>query len=223
MSPPPNPLGSGPFFAFLTVLLWTNSMKLRIKPFKLQATLTALILTISPFFLTLPSKAAGGTITDNGTGTNSNGLGTTTQITNPLSNTIGGLSGSGTNNYSSGSYNFGSYSTGSSCGVQAYLNTNYGNGNASSPISSQNQSSSSSILNGTTSIQTITIGAGIIFNSQKCLDPKKQLETQERLQTNQTQNQLKQTSIQICGPQRTELVKANPTITKERLDEICPL
>jgi hypothetical protein len=183
---------------------------------------------VSFYLNPLPSHAAGGgggTITDNGTssGTNSANLGS--PLTNPLSNGIGGLNGSGTNNYSSGSYNFGSYSSGSSCGVQAYLNTNYGNGNASSPISSQTQSSSnpSSTLNGTTSIQTFTIGAGVIFNSQKCLDPRKQLETQERIQTNQTTTQLKQTQFQICGPQRTELVKTNPTITKERLDEVCPL
>jgi hypothetical protein len=196
---------------------------------KLHATLTALILTISPFFQTLPSQAAGGG-TDNGTGTTGNGNPTNgSPITpqNPLSNGIGGLNGinsSGTNNYSSGSYNFGSYSSGSSCGIQGYINTNYGNGNASSPIySSQNQNSSSSTLNAATSIQTFTLGAGIIFNSQKCLDPRKQLETQERIQTTQNQTQLKQTQFQICGPQRTELVKTNPTITKERLDEVCPL
>jgi hypothetical protein len=198
-------------------------MKSAIKPpvnhRKLYATLSLLILTISPFFLILPSQAAGGT--DNGTGTNT---GSPATPTNPLSNGITSLGTNGTNQYSQGSYNFGSYSSGSSCGVQAYLNTNYGNGNASSPIStSQTQSSSSSILNGTTSIQTITIGAGVIFNSQKCLDPRKQLETQEKLQTQQTTTQLKQTQFQICGPQRTELVKANPTITKQRLDEICPL
>jgi hypothetical protein len=119
--------------------------------------------------------AAGGT-TDptTGSGNTTNGSQITPQ--NPLSNGIGSLNSSGTNSYSSGSYNFGSYSSGSSCGTQAYLNTNYGNGNASSPISSQSQNSS--VLNGTTSIQTITIGAGVIFNSQKCLDPRKQLETQ---------------------------------------------
>jgi hypothetical protein len=170
--------------------------------------------------------AAGGTADPTtGSGTNnSNNPPSPISTPNPLSNGIGGLNGSGTNSYSSGSYGFGSYSSGSSCGVQAYLNTNYGNGNASSPISSQTQNNStSSILNGTTSIQTLTIGAGIIFNSQKCLDPRKQLETQERIQTQQTQTTLKQTQFQICGPQRTELVKANPTITKERLDEICPL
>jgi hypothetical protein len=195
------------------------SIKHTLKP-NLKTTLSTLILVCSPFLTQLPSYGAGGgggTITDNGTGTNT---GSPITTTNPLSNGIGGLSGSGTNSYSSGSYNFGSYSSGSSCGVQAYLNTNYGNGNASSPISS---TQNSSILNGTTNINTLTIGAGIIFNSQKCLDPRKQLETQERIQTNQTTTQLKQTSIQICGPQRTELVKANPTITKERLDEICPL
>jgi hypothetical protein len=202
------------------------SIKHSLKP-NLKTTFSTLILTLAPLFLTqLPSYGAGGgggTTTDNGTGTNT---GSPITTTNPLSNGVGGLNSSGTNSYSSGSYNFGSYSSGSSCGVQAYLNTNYGNGNASSPISTsqtQNNSNSSSILNGTTTINTLTIGAGIIFNSQKCLDPRKQLETQERIQTNQTQSQLKQTSIQICGPQRTELVKANPTITKERLDEICPL
>jgi hypothetical protein len=183
------------------------------------------LLTLSAAFLLTPkpSQAAGGT-TDpvTGSGTTTNGSPTPTQ--NPLSNGIGGLTSSGTNNYSSGSYNFGSYSSGSSCGIQGYINTNYGNGNASSPIySSQNQNSSSSTLNAATSIQTFTLGAGIIFNSQKCLDPRKQLETQERIQTTQNQTQLKQTQFQICGPQRTELVKTNPTITKERLDEVCPL
>jgi hypothetical protein len=196
--------------------------------FRFLYSISTLILVISPFLTQLPSYGAGGgggTIADNGTGsgtTNPNNLGSQITPTNPLSKGIGGLNSSG-NQYSQGSYNFGSYSSGSSCGVQVYLNTNYGNGNASSPISSQTQSSSSSILNGTTNINTLTIGAGVIFNSQKCLDPRKQLETQERIQTNQTTNQLKQTQFQICGPQRTELVKANPTITKERLDEICPL
>jgi hypothetical protein len=193
-----------------------------------QTTLSLLILAISPFLQTLPSQAAGGgggTVTDNGTGTNSTNLGTQNPLSNGI-NTLGGGGGLGlgTNQYSQGSYNFGSYSSGSSCGVQAYLNTNYGNGNAISPISSsQSQSQNSTVLNGTTSIQTFTIGAGVIFNSQKCLDPRKQLETQERLQTQQTTTQLKQTQFQICGPQRTELVKTNPTITKERLDEVCPL
>jgi hypothetical protein len=199
------------------------SIKHSLKP-NLKTTFSTLILVCSPFLTQLPSYGAGGgggTITDNGTGTNT---GSPITTTNPLSNGVGGLSG--TNSYSSGSYNFGSYSSGSSCGVQAYLNTNYGNGNASSPISTsqtQNNSNSSSTLNGTTTINTLTIGAGIIFNSQKCLDPNKQLETQERIQTNQTTTQLKQTQVQICGPQRTELVKANPVITKERLDEVCPL
>jgi hypothetical protein len=178
------------------------------------------IFIITTFLTPKSSLAAGGTA-DPATGSGNTTNGSPITTTNPLSNGVGGLSG--TNSYSSGSYNFGSYSSGSSCGVQAYLNTNYGNGNASSPISSQTQSSSSSILNGTTNINTLTIGAGIIFNSQKCIDPKKQLETQERIQSQQTTTQLKQTQFQICGPQRTELVKTNPTITKERLDEICPL
>jgi hypothetical protein len=33
----------------------------------------------------------------------------------------------------------------------------------------------------------------------------------------------KQTSIQVCGPLRANLVLKDPEITKQRLDEVCPL
>jgi hypothetical protein len=163
----------------------------------------------------LPSYAAGsGTTTpDPTTGNNS------TTNTNPLqSPTPLQLQPIGTNTNSSSYYGFGGYSSSSSCGIQAYINGSAGKAGLSQPYPS-----SSTLVTGESNISNLSIQAGVVFNSQKCIDPNKQLQSQENIIKLQTQTQLTQTRVQICGSQRTELVKQNPTITKARLDEICPL
>ncbi len=155
-------------------------------------------------FLTNPAKAAGGTGDPTNSGnpnsnTSSGILSGTSPISNPFQNSF-------SNSYSS------SYSGyGGNCGVQVYINGGVLGGNSPNSIS----------LNGVTAIEQTTssaygVQAGLVFNSKKCTN-------EERLEQNRSKTQITQTSIQVCGPERVRLADKDPTITKARLDEICPI
>jgi hypothetical protein len=158
----------------------------------------ALLLFSSLFpFPALAAGGGGGTV-DGGGNTTISPIQTNSYNQNPFSS---GYS-NGFNGYNSG---------GGNCGIQAYITTGIQNSSNGVSITTNNTTTI-----GTSPSNIFQVTAGIIFNSQKCLNQQKALELQ-------TTSQLKQTSIQVCGPLRANLVQKDPEITKQRLDEVCPL
>jgi hypothetical protein len=113
----------------------------------------------------------------------------------PLSPNNGGFS------FSQQVQGFGSF--GSSCGLQLYGSINSGKVNTPYSVNATLESAPSSGYNA---------NLGFVLNGQRCINPNAQM-----------QHQTQQTLIQVCGPMRAQLVLKEPTTTKERLDEVCPL
>jgi hypothetical protein len=168
--------------------------------------LTTLLFTLTSLVTsTQQANAAGGTTASDST-SGLAGLSTTQQTTvSPLTN-----SGNNSNGFSY-SQQFSGYGVNNGCGTQFSIGTNYGNS-----ISPYSTSSSTISTISQANTNSYTIGANIVFNSQQCSDPNKQLE----LQNKQIQSQRDTSCISERNKFATTVFIANPKITSQELDKM---
>jgi hypothetical protein len=168
------------------------------------AILTTLLFTLTSLVTsTQQANAAGGTAASDST-SGLTGLSTTQQTTvSPLTN-----SGNNSNGFSY-SQQFSGYGVNNGCGTQFSIGNNYGN--SISPYSTNTTNTT-----GQANTTGYTIGANLIFNSQSCTDPNKQLE----LQNKQIQSQRDTSCISERTKFATTVFTANPKITPQELDKM---
>jgi hypothetical protein len=106
---------------------------------------------------------------------------------------------------------FSGYGVNNGCGTQFSIGTNYGN--SISPYSTTS-STISTISQANTN--SYTLGANIVFNSQQCSDPNKQLE----LQNKQIQSQKDINCTIERNKFATTIFTAKPQITPQELDKM---
>jgi hypothetical protein len=166
-----------------------------------------LSLTISP----QQAQAAGGG--GGGGGTITGAADTpTTGLTNTGTNSVQPVNQTNPNsNGFSYSQQFSGYGVNNGCGTQFSIGTNYGN--SISPYSTTSQTNTSISQANTNSY---TLGANIVFNSQQCSDPNKQLE----LQNKQIQSQKDINCASERNKFATIIFTAKPQITPQELDKM---
>jgi hypothetical protein len=138
--------------------------------------------------------------------------------------------GGGVNNGINTGFIGGGYSGGGgNCGVVGYASVGANSGSSPQVLTRQ-QTQNGSVLSsesvlGVGNTQNLSAQIGIQIYSQKCLDPKKQLESQERINKINSDTQKYQTCAQQRGQIAIEIAKLSKDNNdlQDKLDRVCRL